>query len=148
MIGYGWNSFLLAFARRRYCVASFIFIVAGLNLALGYLLALYLAPEYCLRVLSPAFAPGIGGPVAAERAAVEQEPVPSAAEALLEPAAPTEKTELAGELIEEFKDDLIRYREQLATLNQRMRAGNDIEDPTAMQTCLADLFAANARYLE
>ena len=43
MISVRLELFSLAFARWRYCVASFIFIVAGLNLALGYLLALYLA---------------------------------------------------------------------------------------------------------
>ncbi len=166
--------FSLAFARWRCCVASFIFIVAGLNLALGYLLALYLAPEFRLPALSSA-GPGMGGSVVAERAAVEPTTHPSAGDVLLEsglddaPDGPAEeasatevdrpsqpapavatmdaKPELVGELIEEFKDDLVRYRDQLAALDRRMRAETDTHDPSAMQACLADLCEANARYL-
>jgi diguanylate cyclase (GGDEF)-like protein len=163
-------------ARWRYCVASFIFIVAGLNLALGYLLALYLAPHFHLPALSPANPSGIGGPAVAERAAVEPAPLPSAAETLrgsggdaaprivaeeakatravaapekaAVAATPAEKPpELVGELIEEFKDDLLRYRNQLAALDRRMRGGTETQDPAAMQACLKDLCQANAQYL-
>jgi diguanylate cyclase (GGDEF)-like protein len=165
----------LAFARWWYSVASFIFIVAGLNLALGYLLALYLAPQLHFPALSSASPSAIGGPSVAERAAVETPLVSSATEivrgsgdddalangakeatatatiALTEKdpavAAPEGPPELVGELIEEFKDDLLRYRNQLAALDRRMRGGTEMQDPTAMQACLTDLCQANARYL-
>jgi diguanylate cyclase (GGDEF)-like protein len=168
--------FSLGLARWRYCVASFIFIVAGLNLALGYLLALYLAPHFglpALSSLSSVGAPPIGGPAVepallqsagvmvletgvaeapqseAEEASAIQSGLPTENAPTEEPpvAASAQKPELVGELIEEFKDDLVRYRDQLAALDRRMRAEPDPEDPSAMQACLADLFAANARYL-
>ena len=91
-------------------------------------------------------------------AGVDDAPVSVAEEATaIRVAAPVEKAqagvavaqkpELVGELIEEFKDDLVRYRDQLAALDRRMRAETDTQDPTAMQACLADLCAANARDL-
>ncbi|HEY1784135.1 MAG TPA: GGDEF domain-containing protein [Pirellulales bacterium] len=157
-------------------MASFIFIVAGLNLALGYLLALYLAPQLHLPALSPASSPATGGSIVAERTVIDSAPFPSAVDTLPgmggdeaphratnEPTAPTavastekpavattpveQPPELVGELIEEFKDDLLRYRNQLASLDRRMRAGNELQDPTAMAACLKDLCQANAQYL-
>ena len=111
-------------------MASFIFIIAGLNLALGYLLALYLAPQLHGRCSSPAPVPVGGPPVIADEP--PRQPVRSnrpssrstAAEATRGrasrcrsrrgcPAAasgtsggrppPADEPELVGELIEEFK---------------------------------------------
>jgi diguanylate cyclase len=158
-------------------VASFIFIVAGLNLALGYMLALYLAPQLHWPALAPSSHPAMGEPVVVERKAIEPaclEPptqirpeivvdaddapasvaedftavlTVEAAEKPTVAQAPPAKPELVGELIDEFKDDLARYRDQLAALDRRMRAGTEMQDATAMQACLKDLCQANARYL-
>ena len=62
-------------------------------------------------------------------------------------ASPDEKPELVGELIEEFKDDLVRYRDQLAAWIDACGAATEMQDAAAMQACLKDLCQANARYL-
>jgi diguanylate cyclase len=149
-------------------VASFIFIVAGLNLALGYLLALYLAPQLSWLRIAPA-APPAAGPMPGDwrpsaeptvsEPAVERSPAPPsdamsaatpATVAEAESAAQAtaaEEPELVGELIEEFKDDLLKYRQHLASLERRMREGGEDQDAGVMQSCLSDLCEANARYL-
>ncbi|HTU23892.1 MAG TPA: GGDEF domain-containing protein [Pirellulales bacterium] len=145
-------------------MASFIFIIAGLNLLLGYLLALLLAPHFNLSPCPSTEASGIAGqtiedsvPLGANSGADENsagaDQNASAADANAAeettPATPAadEKPELVGELIEEFKDDLVRYREHLASLDRRMRAGNEMQDTATMQACLKDLCQANANYL-
>ena len=167
-------------------MASFIFIVAGLNLALGYLLALFLAPHFgrprSLR-RSVSTPPVVDEPAVAERVAVEPARLsrptrdacrtPQTSDATPGEArqprrfqrfhrpkavdrasthrhkpAPDAKPELVGELIEEFKDDLARYRDQLAALDRRMRAETDPDNPSAMQACLKDLRQANARHFQ
>ncbi len=146
-------------------MAGFIFIVAGLNLALGYVLALYLAPELHGTLFSPRPVPAGGPALVTEKrpaetavaatasvAVLEAEPPVAAPSLLSEPVAalaagPVETPEPVGELLDQFKDDLINYRSQLADVEKRMRGRAEGPDVTAMQTCLADLFAANARYL-
>ncbi len=159
-------------------MASFIFIIAGLNLALGYLLALYFNPELQACFFAPAtvlpvgrsatfdespIVPTLGTPVVESPADALLGPDDeTAAVATLAPVAPpdattpaakaADKPEPVGELIEEFKGDLLNYREQLVAFDEaacgpRTQRDRRAPDVAAMQACLADLFQANARYL-
>jgi diguanylate cyclase (GGDEF)-like protein len=135
-------------------------------------LALYLAPELHGTLFAPQAVP-VGGPtIIAVTPPVEPEPEAASSTATLQaeppaaepvapapiaaaPVAPAPATapqlaqteEPVGELIDQFKGDLLNYRNELADVENRMRNQPETPDVTAMQTCLADLFAANARYL-
>ncbi len=153
-------------------MAVFFLVVAGLNLALGFALGAFLAQnfgdqfqratpetspecEYPPRAESPAVAMPAAVAAVVERAvpASEVQPSPtlsdSAAPTLPEPKPTAEpKPAAVTASIAEFKAELSRYRDQLSSLDKRMRAGAERQDAVAIKDCLTTLRSANDQYLE
>lgn len=143
-------------------VVFFLF-VAGSNLALGFLLAMYLVVRHRGRNPILARSERHGGRTAggtrpstvrADDTEVLAADLPkSPAAALREPsslgALPAERpAALVSASITEFKTELSRYRDQLCALDKQMRVGAEAQDAASIKECLTTLRTANDQYLD
>jgi diguanylate cyclase len=150
----------------RWCnVAVFFLFVAAMNFAMGYALALYLAqdgdaaPRRVRAELATPFklppreaawntfeasppAPPAPAPLAKSEPAPAAVPVAEAAAAVVDPQ-PAE----VGASITDFKQELSHYRDQLASLDKRMRSSAESQDASSIKACLSELQLANVQYL-
>lgn len=142
-------------------MTTYIFIVALLNLALGYGLAILTMGERTAPLIEPAPAPEPPVAPAMPAAPVVQAPTIALAPAVEEFAAPVEETPsvspaptisaeqaMAEATLDEFKEELERYRERLAGLNLRVQECAEAPAGDALQECLRDLQDANTQYVE
>jgi diguanylate cyclase (GGDEF)-like protein len=121
-------------------VGLFILVVAISNLCLGYALAMFFgrchAPDDEAR--------GDAAGQTSETFPVVERRKDAAA---TEPGVAAERVQVEASL-DELKDELSRYREQLTALDERMRRCADAPQAEAVEACLNDLRQANQDYLK
>jgi len=129
-------------------VLLYILIISVANLGVGFALAVLLGYGFPRRLQKPVDAPA-APPASPESITVSPTPQAVVLIAEVERAGDEQATFLLEEAIKRLQQQVDQYRDQLASLDDRMRhSANAAEDRAQFQTCLDDLKQINKQYLE